>query len=149
MTRKKKIVNGRSGSCMNNENIAKLLANLESGLTRTDACVMAGINKSTFYEHLKKYPDFAQSVEYAEIKMKKTCLDTIAKAGQSAWTACAWLLERKFGNEFRLKTEVTNNISGEVNVKSESIVTMKQIINNMGEKERNAILDAIATVCKN
>jgi hypothetical protein len=74
---------------------------LELGTPRTHAAAAAGIDDSTFYDWLKHFPHFSNAVKAAEARCIQTRLERIRTAGQSgSWQADAWVLERRFSNEF-------------------------------------------------
>lgn len=83
---------------------------ISSGLMRTDACTMAGISYETFTQWMKK-PEFSDAIKVAEVKFKHRNLEIIQKAANRTWQAAAWLMERKFQNEFSIKQtlEVNDN----------------------------------------
>lgn len=75
---------------------------IKDGLGRVDACTMAGIHYDTFREWMKK-PEFSEAIKQAEIGFKHTNLRIIQKASNRSWQAAAWLMERKFQDEFAVK----------------------------------------------
>ena len=102
-----------------------LLEAIETGLNVTDACKIANINRKTFYE-LKKDKDFLKQVEKAEVKLKKRALMAIQKAGLgNSWQAMAWLLERKWNDEFGLKTKQELTLRAEEEFKKQGKILQK------------------------
>jgi hypothetical protein len=79
------------------------------GLNAKDSCIYADISGDTYYKRIKKNPAFAKAVEKATLQPKMRALANIQKAAAVSWQASAWLLERKFSDEFALKnkTEIT------------------------------------------
>jgi hypothetical protein len=87
---------------------------LNLGLNVTDACVYADISRDFFYKRLKKNSAFSKEVEKSILQPKMRALANIQKAAAVSWQASAWLLERKFSDEFALKnrTELTGKDGG-------------------------------------
>lgn len=91
--------------------IKEVCTYIENGLSNVDACRMVNINESTFYEYIKRgndpkeknciFSEFNKSIKKALIKFKLYHLQKIRIAGDSGtWQASAWLMERKFKEEF-------------------------------------------------
>lgn len=99
----------------NEEQKRILLESLESGLNIVDACVLAGISKQTYYNWQEADCNFKVLCEQAQLKLKTECLDNIKRHSNKNWVASAWLLERKFSEEFSLKQELKH--TGEVSHK--------------------------------
>lgn len=76
---------------------------LETGSNRTDSCILAGINFDTFRDWFKKFPEFSEAIKKAEVKFKQFNVMMVLKASEKSWQAAAWMLERKFHEEFALK----------------------------------------------
>lgn len=85
----------------------RVIAAIASGLTNQDACAAVGIGKTSFYARLKEDEAFSAKVDKAQVSFKLKHLRNIDQATLNDWKASAWLLERKFKNEFSLRTEVT------------------------------------------
>jgi hypothetical protein len=84
------------------ENVLKAIA---SGLNNDDACDSAGISRSIFYKKVKDDLDFLDTYKKAKIQFKLTHIQKISKANN--WQSSAWLLERKFAEEFGKKLDIT------------------------------------------
>jgi hypothetical protein len=92
------------------DTLAAIERALQLGMTRRDACVHGGIDDSTFCEWMNEKPEFAELVQKAETHAKLSRVERITKAGQrGTWQADAWMLERKYPQEFaqRLVVQVT------------------------------------------
>lgn len=78
------------------------------GLSNKDICKAVGISEGTLYRWLsnpstKLHRELGERLKKEDARYKQTMLNTIrdaalAKNGQ--WTAAAWLLERKFPDEY-------------------------------------------------
>ena len=100
----------------------EFIAAIESGLTNKSACDYVGIDESTFYswlniarkaeleaaengtkipKNIKPFSEFSKSLKKAEARFKAYHCKNIKRAGdEGAWQASAWLLERKFPEEY-------------------------------------------------
>jgi len=83
----------------------KIVAFIRAGGYVETAAAAAGINKSTFYDWLKRgaaqkagpYREFSDAVEKAAAESEMADVARINKAAQDGvWQAAAWRLERKF-----------------------------------------------------
>lgn len=94
------------------EMVKEFCEHLEEGGKRTDACEMVGIVYDTFLEWFRdpRKPEFAEAVKKAEARWKLNAIKRIHRAGARTWQANAWLLERKFPEEYALR--VKNQLSG-------------------------------------
>lgn len=54
----------------------------------------AGVGKSTFYEWLERFPEFADAVEKARAEAETRYVAVIEQATVTSWQAAAWWLER-------------------------------------------------------
>lgn len=100
----------------------ELVKVIRSGNYIETACAYVGINKSTFYEwlkkgarekdrveknpkarvkkELKKYVELSNSVEKALAQSEIRDVTLIGKAAETQWQAAAWRLERKFNSRW-------------------------------------------------
>lgn len=90
------------------EQLVAQMADLKSdGLSNKDICRAVGIHESTLYRWLsgkgKLHRALGESLKKAEAGYKRTLLSTIRDAAMKRngqWTAAAWLLERRYPEEF-------------------------------------------------
>ena len=80
-----------------------VLGSIRNGLTQKDACTVNGISEKSFYNKVNNDLQFLQSLKKAEQDFKETHLKNIANHSKTSWQASAWLLERKFKEEFAAK----------------------------------------------
>lgn len=88
------------------QNLDQCVAGIAAGLTIGDACALAGIDRRTFWVHRKNDPALDLKVQRAYISFKLKHIKNIQTASESNWTASAWLLERKFPEEFGAKQSI-------------------------------------------
>ena len=87
------------------EIVNRLNEGLLMGLTVEQACVYAGINKSTYY-------DWCQRIKGFQEKMEKAALNPFLKAKQTIFNnldktdVAQWYLEHKSSKEFSTRTEM-------------------------------------------
>jgi transposase-like protein len=118
-------------SILTDELQQKLCSLLSIGTSIEDACTECGISDSTFHKWKqralekkeRKYLQFLQAVDKAKVQSKLKCLITMDKQANGAnavykdgklvkpaieadWRAAAWLLERRFPQEFGKRDQV-------------------------------------------
>ncbi|WP_308615469.1 hypothetical protein [uncultured Enorma sp.] len=83
------------------------------GLSNVDICAGLGITKGTFYRWLREDDTklkraLKQGLKKAEAEYKETLLQSImataTREKNPQWTAAAWLLERKYPDEYAQTT---------------------------------------------
>ena len=91
------------------EDLIKMICELKGkGMSNKDICMAVGIHEATLYRWLNKpsarlHRVLSEEFKKAEARYKQELLDTIrgaALAKRQYWTAAAWLLERKYPEEF-------------------------------------------------
>lgn len=90
------------------ELIDRMVELKSDGLSNRDICCAVGIHEATLYRWIgeprtKLQRALNEALKKAEAAYKRTLLDTIRSAALSRsqyWTAAAWLLERKYPDEF-------------------------------------------------
>jgi hypothetical protein len=85
------------------EKIQEICGYIEGGLGYVDACHCADISYETFTVWREKHPELPEALKKAEAKFKRVNLNIIRKAALRQWQPAAWLLERKFQDEFAQK----------------------------------------------
>ena len=89
---------------------------IENGMTAKDSCNLCSINEATFYRWLheaeavdefgRPIPKYVRqrelkdAVEKAKASFKAYHVQAIIKASKRNWTASAWLLERRYPEEY-------------------------------------------------
>lgn len=90
----------------NQKTIDTLVKSLKNGDGRVRAVKKAGIDYQTFLNWMKdeRRVEFIEQIKNAENynleRQKGKCLSNIEAAGEKSWFASAWLLERRFPEEF-------------------------------------------------
>ena len=116
-----------------------LLAFVSQGLTNKDACIAVGISEASLYNKLnsekKEDLEFFESLKKAHIRFKTRHVKNIADAGSGQWQASAWLLERKFKQEFG-KVEMQMSVKDDLEGKTDA-----ELQGELTRLEEDAILE--------
>jgi len=118
------------------EIVQKIIEKIKLGLTEKDAYTLAGINHDSFYKWKKNKPEFAEKLKKAETELKQKHLARIQEASIKTWTASAWLLERKFPEEFSLRSKFEHSGKIDGDIKISVIKYNKQGGTDGGDKEK-------------
>ena len=109
---------------------AKLLQALEVGATHRIAAQFAGVHVSTLQAWLAENREFSDAAKLSESKasiMSLAAIRTAAQGGQ--WQAGAWLLERRYPEEYgRRQVEVIGQGGGPVQVQAQIVVVPARAI---------------------
>lgn len=94
------------------ETVQRITAAITELKGRVQASKEAGISYDTFCRWMKEKSDFSEAIKKAEdqarVSGKEFAIMCIFKAMQEGkWQAAAWLLERKFKEEYALRQEMT------------------------------------------
>lgn len=104
------------------QRVEALLQSLRAGASRQRAAALAGIHRDTLYEWMKQDPAFSDAIEKAEAFAESRFLARVATAAENekSWQAAAWILERRFPNEWRRRegVEVSGTEGKAIEVKS-------------------------------
>jgi len=96
------------------ELVERIYHYIEAGLNDEDAALLAGISLQTFYTWKKEKPEFSEGIKKAKARFKEAGIKNIREAAKKDWKAWAWLLERKFPEEFAKRDNF--NVSGDVGI---------------------------------
>lgn len=100
--------------------ISIILSAISEGLTQREASALAGISEDTL-SLWKQDSDFSEQIRQKQIENKLRHIKVINKASERDWKASAWLLERKYKEEFSLKSKVDFSVNNELEKMSEDI----------------------------
>ena len=122
------------------ETINNLLKGLREGKGRHRACIEANISYVTFLRWIKdkKKVNFVTQVKEAETEgnqiIKETCEQAIINAATNndkpIWQAAAWMLERKFPEQYGAKQQFEHKGSLEINTSEKSKKKIDEIGND-------------------
>ena len=97
---------------------------INAGLTFRLTCARAGVNPGTFYRWLEKgeaaqtgvYREFCDAVERAKADSALRLVSQITLQAPTDWRAAAFMLERRFPEDYGKRTEITGKDGGPVEV---------------------------------
>jgi transposase len=80
----------------------RICRNIGLGMTREAAALEAGVSAPVFYAFQAKNQEFQDSVKRADAECQRACFVSIQRASiqDRQWTAAAWILERRWPEEF-------------------------------------------------
>ncbi len=100
---------------MTPETISKLEEVFSIGGSDNEACFYAGIGKSTLYNYQQEHPEFVERKEALKERPILKARQTVVKSLDDADMALKFL-ERKKKDEFSLRTELTGQNGGPINI---------------------------------
>lgn len=83
-----------------------ILDAIRGGASQRDASALAGISEDTLSLWKRQDSDFSEQMRQKEIQFKMDQVRVIEKAAQKTWQAAAWLLERKYPNEYTNRVRI-------------------------------------------
>jgi hypothetical protein len=117
---------------------------LKAGNYIETACAVVSINKTTFYQWLKKAKSFTRSTKYtifsdtvkkAMVFAEARLVALITRAAEKNWSEAVWMLERKYPERWgkqNVKTEnldeIENEIENEVHISEDMEVIIKEVL---------------------
>ena len=101
---------------------------INAGLTYRLSCARAGVTPATFYKWLEKgegaqsgaLMEFFDAVERAKSDSALRLVSQITLQAPTDWRAAAFILERRFPDDYGRRTEVTGKDGGPVKVDSKT-----------------------------
>ena len=97
---------------------------INAGLTFRLTCARVGVNPSTFYRWLDtgetaktgRYREFYEAVERAKADSALRLVSQITLQAPADWRAAAFILERRFPDDYGRRAELTGKAGGPVQV---------------------------------
>lgn len=113
---------------------ADIIKCIEAQQSYRSTCDYCCISHDSFERWMKNKAGFAAAVRKSEAKVRLLLMKGIKDAGQKQWQALAWLLERRWPDEFALKIRHTGNEGGPIEHKhslsAEDRALMQDVINH-------------------
>lgn len=117
---------------------AAILQALSEGLPVRESCRAARVSIPQFYRWCRKYEDFRDRVREAELESRASLIRTILEARYRDWRAAAWLLERRWpeewGRQDRLRQPAATDAEGLVG---------EETLGSLGLEELRALRDEL------
>jgi predicted DNA-binding transcriptional regulator AlpA len=100
--------------------VSKLETGFAKGFNISEACLFAGISRTTYYEYIKENPEFANKVEHLQDNVKMHAKSNIEEAirEKKDIDTSKWFLERKSRAEFSTKQELEHSGGLSINIVS-------------------------------
>jgi len=109
--------------------VAAILAGIEGGLTETDAAQCAGIHRATLIRWKSEDPELPDRIAEAKSRFVRTLTALILQHAASrfpnSWQAAAWLLERRFPDDFGPKQRL--EVSLDIRKEAERLAAMNDL----------------------
>ena len=105
-----------------------IVVGINAGLTFGLTCARAGVNPATFYRWLEKgetaksgaFREFCDTVSRAKADSAMRLVSQITLQAPTDWRAAAFLLERRFPDDYGKRSEVTGKDGGPVKVEAKT-----------------------------
>lgn len=107
----------------------EILENLRTGMTIEAAALLAGVCRSTYYNYRENDPKFAEEADQASRFAEAVCLERIKQAAMDKmdWRAWAWILEKRFPDDYGKRQELQVNTTSSSDGTAEVLSMMEQI----------------------
>lgn len=102
-----------------------ILRAIRLGLHADRAAAASGIKPSTMRAHKQRHPEFASAVKEAEAVAERGFLSRLLQHTDKQWTACAWMLERRWPERWAKRDRVEVSTTGEAQQLLQNLQAMK------------------------
>jgi len=98
-------------------------------MTIEAAALLAGVARSTYYNYREKDPKFAEAADQASRFAEAVFLERIKQAAMDRvdWKAWAWILEKRFPDDYGKRQELQVNTTASSDGTAEVLSMMEQI----------------------
>ena len=101
---------------------------INAGLTYGMSCARAGVNPATFYRWLEKgetaksgaFREFCDTVSRAKADSAMRLVSQITLQAPTDWRAAAFMLERRFPDDYGKRSEITGKDGGPVKMEAKT-----------------------------
>jgi hypothetical protein len=93
--------------------IEAILRGIRLGLHAERAAQAAGVSVGAFKMWKKRHPEFVASIKEAEATAEQGFLARLLRHTEKQWTACAWMLERRWPERWSKREHVEVSTKGE------------------------------------
>ena len=107
----------------------EILENIKTGMTIEAAALLAGVARSTYYGYRETDPKFAEAADQASRFAEAVFLERIKQAAMDRvdWKAWAWILEKRFPDDYGKRQELQVNTTSASDGTAEVLSMMEQI----------------------
>lgn len=107
----------------------EILSNLKEGMTIEAAALLAGVTRGTYYNYREKDEEFAEAADQAARFAEAVFLQRIKQSAldRQDWRAWAWLLEKRFPQDYGKRQELQVNSTIPSDGTAEVLSMMEQI----------------------
>jgi len=95
---------------MTKEAIETILRCIAAGLHPDRAAAAAGVTPSTMRAHKHRHPGFATELKKAQAEAEASFLARIVAHSDERWQAAAWILERRWPERWRQRSESDHRV---------------------------------------
>ncbi|HYW88566.1 MAG TPA: hypothetical protein VFB50_12400 [Chloroflexota bacterium] len=92
------------------ERAERLLQAVRDGNTLKAACACAGVTEETLASWRRRFLDFSECLTRAIAESEASLVASIRQAGAADWRASAWLLERRWPDQWANRAKVDMNL---------------------------------------
>jgi len=90
-----------------------ILRTIRLGLHQDRAAMAHGVSSATMRSFKRRHPEFAKKVKEAEAAAEESFLSRLLLHTDKQWTACAWVLERRWPERWAKRDQVEVSTKGE------------------------------------
>jgi hypothetical protein len=98
---------------MTDTGIEAILRGIRLGLHPERAAQAAGVSVAAFKAWKRRHPEFVSSIKEAEATAEQGFLARLLRHTEKQWTACAWMLERRWPERWSKREHVEVSTKGE------------------------------------
>lgn len=102
-----------------------ILRTIRLGLHPDRAAMAHGISSATMRSFKRRHPEFAKLMKEAEAAAEENYLSRLMLHTDKQWTACAWILERRFPERWAKRDQIEVSTKGEAQQLLDNLQAMK------------------------
>lgn len=102
--------------------VEAIVSALKAGATYEHAAAAGGVSYQTFNEWRKDLPEFSEAIKAAEGEAARLLLGKIqAAASDGTWQAAAWILERRWPEQYGRQVRAQVDHGGQIKIRIERV----------------------------
>lgn len=103
-----------------------ILRTIRLGLHQDRAAMAHGVSSATMRSFKRRHPEFAKKVKEAEAAAEESFLSRLLLHTDKQWTACAWVLERRWPERWAKRDQIEVSTKGEAQQLLDNLQAMKE-----------------------